>query len=574
VARRHLETFSKSGRMTCEHRVRKVPAGSAQPDGRPHPAQRAEGCAGPPLHDVVPQHRLVAVLRVEPNHGHQVRPGTYEFGRCWGAGRSRITVPGQVTVNGQEVSAKHLIVATGSDAVAPPIDGLDDVPVWTNRETYTAAELPARVLIVGGGAGGVETASSGWLLSQQPSATSKNSVLSRRCRHRTSPGAAAPDAPTPGPHTAGSRRPCACLARRSLTPRRRASPCDSAPFADSFRQRQSSAFSVRVLRKSSTMRVRDSVVVVTGASSGIGRATALAFASKGAAVVLAARREEALREVASECEATGGNALAVATDVTDFEAVRALARRAVERFGRIDVWVNDAAVTVFAPFQEIPLEDFRRILDVNVMGYVHGARAALPYLRDQGKGVLINVSSIVSGVPQPYTHAYSMTKAAVRVLGASLRQELRLDGAKRVKVCTVMPATIDTPFFEHAANYTGRKAKAMPPVYSAERVAGTIVNLVRAPRREVIVGPMGRNLVMQAKLAPGLTERLMARQVDKRHLYRTKPAAATHGNLFEPAPGTGSVSGGWHGKRRTAVRRAASATLLAGGAAVAMRRLR
>ena len=161
----------------------------------------------------------------------------------------------------------------------------------------------------------------------------------------------------------------------------------------------------------------------------------------------------------------------------------------MERFGQIDVWVNCAAVTAFAPFVEIPLEDFRRIIDVDVMGYVRGARAALPYLRDQGNGVLINVSSIVAVVPQPYTHAYSMAKAAVRVLSASLRRELRLDSAKGVKVCTVMPPTVDTPFFDHTANYTGRKAKAMPPVYSAERVARTIVDLIRVPRREVLVGP-------------------------------------------------------------------------------------
>ena len=314
------------------------------------------------------------------------------------------------------------------------------------------------------------------------------------------------------------------------------------------------------------MRVRDSVVVITGASSGIGRATARAFAKQGAAVVLAARRGEALEEAALECTAAGGQALAVPTDVSDAEAVQELGRRAMAEFGRIDVWVNNAAVTAFAPLEEIPLEDFRRILDVNVMGYVHGARTALPYFRAQGQGVLVNVSSIVASVPQPYTHAYSMSKAAIRALSASLRQELRLEGAQGIRVCTVMPATIDTPFFDHTANYTGRKVKAMPPVYTPERVARTIVKLARRPRREAVVGPMGRNLVLQSKVAPGQVERMMAMQVDRTHLSRTKPAAASHGNLFEPAPGTGSADGGWHGKRKTAVRRAGalSAALLLG----------
>ncbi|MDP9402839.1 MAG: SDR family oxidoreductase [Actinomycetota bacterium] len=321
------------------------------------------------------------------------------------------------------------------------------------------------------------------------------------------------------------------------------------------------------------MRVKDCVVVVMGASSGIGRATALAFAGHGAAVVLAARRQEALDEVARECEAAGGQALAVPTDVTDFKAVEELARRAVERFGRIDVWVNDAALMLFAPFLEAPLEDFRRVLDVNVMGYVHGAKAALPRMKEQGGGVIVNVSSIVGVVAQPYTHAYSMSKAAVRALSASLRQELMLEGgdARKVKVATVLPATMDTPFFEHAANYTGRATKAMPPVYTPERVARTIVNLVRVPRREVLVGSMGRSLVMQAKLTPGLVEKMMAVQVDKTHLARRRPAPATDGNLHEPAHGTGSVHGGWNATRRTAIRRVMSGAALAGTLGAARR---
>jgi NAD(P)-dependent dehydrogenase (short-subunit alcohol dehydrogenase family) len=317
--------------------------------------------------------------------------------------------------------------------------------------------------------------------------------------------------------------------------------------------------------------MRDRVVVVTGASSGIGRATALAFADQRCALALAARRDDALRQVVQECQARGAQALAVPTDVSDAEAVQDLARRAVATYGRIDVWVNDAALTAFGPFQEVPLQDFRRVLEVNVMGYVHGARAALPLMRDQGYGVLINVSSIVGVVTQPYTHAYGMAKFAIRALSGSLRQELWLDGARGVTVCTVLPAVIDTPFFGHAANYTGLRVLAMPPVYIPERVAGSVVRLVRRPRREVVVGP-GRGLLMLSKLAPGFTEKLLAWQVDRSHLSRRHPAPATAGNLYQPAAGTGSVRGGWHGDRRTATRRTAGAGLLLGAAATAARR--
>ncbi|WP_230886976.1 hypothetical protein [Streptomyces spinoverrucosus] len=162
-----------------------------------------------------------------------------------------------------------------------------------------------------------------------------------------------------------------------------------------------------------------------------------------------------------------------------------------------------------------------------------------------------------------------MSKHAVRALGASLRQELRIRGeAGRIHVCTVLPASIDTPLFQHAANYTGRKVVAMPPVYSAERVAHAIVDVVRVPRREVVVGPMGRAIALQSRTTPGLLERAAARQVDRAHLAE-EPAPATHGNLHVPAPGAGSVDGGWGGRRKTAFRRLAlAATVVGVGVAV------
>ena len=318
------------------------------------------------------------------------------------------------------------------------------------------------------------------------------------------------------------------------------------------------------------MRVKKAVVVITGASSGIGRATALEFAGKGARLVLAARSAAALESLAREVRKRGGKAIAVPTDVTDAASVEALAARAVKQFGRLDVWVNNAAVGVFGRLTDIPLADIRRVLDVNIGGYIHGARAALPRFRSQGAGVLINVASIVGEVSQPYTAAYSMSKAAVRALSVSIRSELKLDGVRKVKVCTVLPAAIDTPFFQHAANYTGRKVVAMPPVYTPERVAGTIVSLAAKPRREAVVGPAGRLMVLQHKLTPARVEAAMAVQVDKTHLSRRKTAAASTGTLYEPSGHSrrASVSGGWQGRRRTARRRMLAAGTTAGAAVV------
>jgi short-subunit dehydrogenase len=324
------------------------------------------------------------------------------------------------------------------------------------------------------------------------------------------------------------------------------------------------------------MHVATSVIVITGASSGIGRATALRCADKGARLVLAARGAKALEAVARECRKRGAKAVVVVTDVTDPAAVENLAARAVAEFGRLDVWVNNAAVAVFGRLADIPPSDFQRVLDVNISGYVNGARAALARFAAQGSGVLVNVASVVGETPLPYNAAYSMSKAAVRSLSVSLRSELALDGMSGVDVCTVLPATIDTPFYQHAANYSGRRASAMPPVYTANQVAKAVVKVIERPRRELVVGrPAGRLLVLQHKLTPGAVEGLVARQVDRTQLPKRKPATATSGNLHRASESIrkGSVGGGWHGRRRTAQRRLLAVAAVAAAAVAAGKRL-
>jgi short-subunit dehydrogenase len=289
--------------------------------------------------------------------------------------------------------------------------------------------------------------------------------------------------------------------------------------------------------------LESATVVITGASSGIGRAAALTFVCEGANVVLAARRETALQELAETCNVAAGRALVVPTDVTAPESVADLARTAAESFNRrIDVWINNAGVGAVGEFNAIPIETHDRVIQTNLMGYLHGAHAVLPYFKQQSRGVLINTISLGGWVAAPYAVAYSASKFGLRGYSEALRAELR--HWPDIHVCDVFPAFIDTPGFQHGANYFGREIKPVPPVYQAERVAQAMVSLAKHPRSATTVGASAYVARFAHSWLGDRATRLMA-MVMSRYLANAKAAPVGDGDLFEPQSSSGQVSGGW-----------------------------
>jgi len=291
---------------------------------------------------------------------------------------------------------------------------------------------------------------------------------------------------------------------------------------------------------------------VTGASSGIGRAAALRIARRGGALALCARSEEPLAAVAAECEAAGASVLHRTLDVGDEEAVEGFAAAVEDRFGRLDVWVNNAATMAYGSFDEIPSEVFRGVVETTLMGQVHGARAALRRFRRQGSGVLINMSSVWGRVPSPQVAPYVVSKHAVRAFSECLQGELADE--PDIHVAAMVPQAVDTPIFEHAGNYTGRQVRPIPPVLDPEEVAAGIEACAEDPLREVSYGRAGRALEVLHAAPPPLYRRL-AHPSFVHGTWGQMPADPAPGNVLA-ASGPHQVEGGWRTRRRGALRRA------------------
>jgi NAD(P)-dependent dehydrogenase (short-subunit alcohol dehydrogenase family) len=288
---------------------------------------------------------------------------------------------------------------------------------------------------------------------------------------------------------------------------------------------------------------RNATVVVAGASSGMGLATALAFARRGANLVLAARREAPLRDAVRRCEELGApRALAVLADVTEPARMRALAEEAERLLGGIDVWANMAGLSMWGAFEAIPAEDQARLVQVNLVGVMNGCHAALPHMLCRDRGVIVNVSSIGGRVPIPFAAAYTASKYGVAGLTEALRDELA--ARSDIAVCGVYPGYVDTPTDIHSANHTGRSFRPVPPVLAPEEVAEGIVGLALRPRRALHLG-LQHALALPYTLAPEATGRIAGPLWERFLLRSGSPAPPSDGTLHEPmAEGTGT-RGGW-----------------------------
>lgn len=279
-------------------------------------------------------------------------------------------------------------------------------------------------------------------------------------------------------------------------------------------------------------------VVVTGASSGFGKGIARQLAAEGANVVLAARRTELIEALAKEC---GPNAIAVTTDISKEEDMAHLFETAKTEFGKIDVWINNAALGIIGSFTKVPLEDLVRLVEINILGTMYGSHYALKHFKEQGCGTLINMSSFVSKVPMPYGAIYTATKAAITSLSAGLYQEMKVEGRDGIHVCVVHPWVTDTPWTVHSGNYSGHELR-FGPVDNPEMVIQAVVGLIDKPEESIDIGFKVKGTLFSYKLAPGTVEKMTGASL-MAMLKSAPPADSTSGSLHISGPEGREVSG-------------------------------
>ncbi|WP_406089701.1 SDR family oxidoreductase [Streptomyces sp. NBC_01013] len=287
-------------------------------------------------------------------------------------------------------------------------------------------------------------------------------------------------------------------------------------------------------------------VVITGASAGIGRATAQHFGSRGANVTLLARGEAGLQGAVRDVEEAGGRALAVPTDMADYGAVEAAAGRAEQRFGPIDLWINVAFVSVFAPFDEISPQEFRRVTEVAYLGFVHGTRVALDRMKPRNHGTIVQVGSTLGSRSIPLQSAYCGAKHAVNGFTESVRCELMHEHSE-VRITLVQMPAVNTPQFTWVLSRLPRKPQPVAPIFQPELAARAIAFAADHPRRKQYwVGGSTAATILAQKFAAPLLDRYLARTGFESQ-QTEEPAPARPGNLWEPVDGAGASDHGAHG---------------------------
>ncbi|HEU6448084.1 MAG TPA: SDR family oxidoreductase [Verrucomicrobiae bacterium] len=292
------------------------------------------------------------------------------------------------------------------------------------------------------------------------------------------------------------------------------------------------------------------VVMLTGASAGIGRATARAFAKQGANIGLLARGRDGLEAAQHEVEELGGRAIVLVADVSDAEAVDAAAEQLEERFGPIDIWVNDAMTSVFSPIAEMKPEEFRRVTEVNYLGFVYGTLAALKRMRPRNQGVIIQVGSALAYRGIPLQAAYCASKFAIRGFCDSLRAEL-LHDQKNIRVCLVEMPAVNTTQFGWVKSRLRKKAQPVPPIYQPEVAANAIVYAATHNRREVYVGMPTVKAILASKLSRGLVDCYLAKSGYKSQQTKEPENPGRPNNLYEPLRGDFGAHGDFDDRARS-----------------------